>query len=58
MNDVGQFRFQFHHLGGRELAFEDAVLEMVTPISHRFEDVAKSFIVSDIVCNNVRMAHD
>jgi hypothetical protein len=31
---------------------------MVAPISHRFEDFAKSFIVANVVGDQVDIAHD
>jgi hypothetical protein len=58
MNNVSQLGFEFHQLSRRELAFEDAELEMVSPITHGFEDFTKSLIVGDIVRDNIRMAHD
>ena len=31
---------------------------MVAPISHRFEDLAKSFVVADVVGDQIDVAHD
>lgn len=58
VDDVFQLLFQPQQIDRIELAFEDRVLEMVAPISHRFEDFAKPFIVADVVGDQIDVAHD
>jgi hypothetical protein len=41
-----------------QLAFEDAELEVIPPVSHRSENFSEPFWVTDIIGNDVGMSHD
>ncbi len=57
MNDVGQFRSASEQVGGGQLAFEDAVLEVITPIAKAAKHVAQSLGITDVVSNQIDSAH-
>ena len=57
MNDVSQFRFAAEQVGGGQLAFEDAVLEVITPITKAAKHLAQSLSVTDVVSNQIDSAH-
>ena len=58
MDDLSEFFSEdcFFRVG--KLAFEDAELEVIPPISHGSEYFTEPFWVTDIVGNDVCIAHD
>ncbi len=57
MNDLRQLGTTLDQFGLRELAFEDAVLEMVAPVPHCLVNFAETLRVADVVGNDERMSH-
>ncbi len=58
VDDLFQLLFQPQQVDRVELAFEDGILQMVAPVSHRLEDLAEPFVVADVVRHQVDVAHD
>lgn len=58
MNDFGQLCFESQQIRRREMAFKDAVLEMVTPVAQAFEGVPQPTRVADVVSDQVDAAHE
>jgi hypothetical protein len=58
MDDLSEFLCEdcFFRVG--QLAFEDAQLEVIAPVSHGSEYFTEPFWVADIVGNDVGIAHD
>lgn len=52
MNDLCQFCPALNQFGIGQLAFEDAVLQVIAPVPQGLVDFAESFIVTDIVGND------
>jgi len=44
-------------IGGRQLAFEDRILQMIAEVPHRFVDPAEAFVVADVVANKIGISH-
>jgi hypothetical protein len=45
-------------IGRRELAFKDGILEMIAEIAHGLIHGAQPLVVTDVVANEIRIAHD
>jgi hypothetical protein len=56
-DDAGEFNAAADEVAGRELAFEDGVLEMVAKTAHEFEDFAEAAVVGDVVTDEIGLAH-
>ena len=57
VDDVLKLRLTLEQVNIGQLALEDAELDVVAPVFHRFEDLAKSLSVSDVVADNVGSEH-
>lgn len=57
MDDATEFRTQSHHILSGQLAFEYGELKMVAIAAHNFEDLAKPFVVGDVVADQVGFAN-
>ena len=57
MNDFVQLRPQAHQIHARELALEDRELQVIPPGPHGLEDLSQALGISDVVADNVGVAH-
>jgi len=57
IDDFGQTLSALNEIARRELAFENAILKMITESLHCFEDLSKTFVIGDIVANDVSRSH-
>ena len=57
IDDAGKFGAAADKVAGRELTFEDRVLEMIAITTHGFEDLAESAVVANVVADEIRLAH-
>jgi hypothetical protein len=57
VDDFFELLFQPEHVDRIELALEDGVLDVVAPIAHGFKYLAKPFVVTNIVGDQVNVAH-
>jgi hypothetical protein len=53
----GQFGLALQELAVRQLTFEHTVLEMISKVFHRAMDFPQSFIIADIVGNQIGTTH-
>jgi hypothetical protein len=58
MDNLSEFLCEDCFFGIGQLAFEDAELEVIPPISHGSKHFTEPFWVADIVGNDVGIAHD
>lgn len=58
MDDLSEFFCEDCFFGIGQLAFEDAELEVISPVSHGSKNFTEPFWVADIVGNDVGIAHD
>jgi hypothetical protein len=58
MDNLSEFFCEYCFFGIGQLAFEDAELEVIPPVSHGSKNFTEPFWVADIVGNDVGIAHD
>jgi hypothetical protein len=51
VDDFGEFGAAADEVGGREMALEDGELEVVAVAAHGFEDLAKTFVIGDVIAD-------
>lgn len=57
VDNFGQLSAALQQVGRGELALKDAVLQMIAPVPQRFEDLAESFGIADVIGDDVRVSH-
>ena len=57
VDDVLQLRLTLEQINFGQLTLEDAELNVIAPVFHSFEDLAKSLSVCDVVADDVRSEH-
>ncbi len=57
VDDFGKMPFQCHFFTGGQVAFKDGILEVISKILARFENVAQPFVIGDIVGDDVGVSH-
>jgi hypothetical protein len=57
VNDFGEGLFDLDFFAGRQVAFEDGVLQVIAKVLARFEGQAQALAVGDVVADEIRGAH-
>jgi hypothetical protein len=57
LDDASKFDAAADEVSGSELAFKDGVLEVVAETAHELEDFAEAAVVSDVVTDEIGLAH-
>jgi hypothetical protein len=57
VDDAGKFGAAPNQVARGELALEYGVLQMIAVPAHGLEDFAEPLVVSDVVTNQIRLAH-
>ena len=57
MNDFRQLALELCQFGRSQLAFKHAQLQVISPLSHGFEHLTKSFFISDVVSDDEGFSH-
>lgn len=57
VDDVRKLRLAMKQIDFGQLALEDAELDMIAPVFHRFENLTQPFGVGDVVADDVRSEH-
>ncbi len=57
IDDLRQFRLQFHQIAPRQMTFEYGQLKMIAPAAHVFENIPEPFGIANVVTNDICTAH-
>ncbi len=57
MDDGAELSPKPHQIGGRELAFENRILQVVAVSAHGLEDLPQSLVVGDVVADEKGFTH-
>src|ERR1017187_1916458 len=57
VDDRRQFRTAPRQVRRRQLAFEDRILQMVPVPTHRLKDLAQTFVIANVVADQIGKAH-
>ena len=57
VDDLFECGLQLQQIDRIQLALEDRVLEMIAPVSHRFEDFTQSLIIANVISHQIDLPH-